>query len=133
MPANNYHSPLVMNDLEGRAILLWDGECAFCKNCIEWLLRLDKRGLILPVPYQEVPIPPMSKALREQCQRAIQLISPGQSPVSAGQAFLEILSLLGWKKSATVMSAAPFVYAVEILYWLIARNRWLIGRLVKKR
>lgn len=118
-----------MNKPECRAILLWDGECPFCKKCVDLLSKLDERGLILPLPYQEVPSPPMNEAFREQCRRAIQLIAPGQKPVSAGRAFLGLLSLLGWKKSAAIMSAAPFAYAVEILYWLIARNRRLIGSL----
>jgi hypothetical protein len=38
--------------------------------------------------------------------------------------------LLGWKKSAAVLSASPFVLFVEAGYWLIARNRGLIGRLL---
>jgi hypothetical protein len=38
--------------------------------------------------------------------------------------------LLGWKKSAAFLSAAPFVFIVEGGYWLIARNRGLIGRLL---
>jgi predicted DCC family thiol-disulfide oxidoreductase YuxK len=118
-----------MSEPNGKAILLWDGECLFCKKCVEQLIKLDEKGQILPLPYQEVPSPPMCEALKVRCQRAIQLIAPGQNPTSAGRAFLGILSLLGWKKSAAIMSAAPFVYAVEFLYWLIARNRRLMSRL----
>ena len=53
------------------------------------------------------------------------IIGGSSSPTVA----IGILSLLGWKKSAAIMSAAPFVYAVEFLYWLIARNRRLMSRL----
>lgn len=117
-----------MENSEPRALLLWDGECALCRKCVEWIERRDAGGRIRPVPYQEAPSPPMTVDLRRRCERALHLIPPGGEPVAAGKAALGVLSLLGWKKTAAFLSAAPMRWAVEAGYRLIARHRFFIGK-----
>jgi predicted DCC family thiol-disulfide oxidoreductase YuxK len=70
----------------------------------------------------------MTDDLRRRCERALHLIPPGGEPVSAGKAALEVLSLLGWEKTAAFLSAAPMCWAVEAGYRLIARHRSLFGK-----
>ncbi len=121
-----------MNAPFSKTVLLWDGDCALCRRCAGWLERRDRAGALLALPFQQIPSPPMTPALEARCRRAIQLIPPGGRALSSGRAVLGVLSLLGWKKSAAVLSAAPFVFIVEGGYWLIARNRGLIGRLLTR-
>ncbi|HJP12797.1 MAG: DCC1-like thiol-disulfide oxidoreductase family protein [Nitrospinota bacterium] len=119
-----------MNAPVPKAVLLWDGDCALCRSCAGWLERQDRAGALLALPFQQIPSPPMTPALGARCRRAIQFIPPDGRALSSGRAVLGVLSLLGWKKSAAFLSAAPFVFIVEGGYWLIARNRGLIGRLL---
>ena len=119
-----------MNAPVPKAVLLWDGDCALCRSCAGWLKRQDRAGALLALPFQQIPSPPMTPALGARCRRAIQFIPPDGRALSSGRAVLGVLSLLGWKKSAAFLSAAPFVFIVEGGYWLIARNRGLIGRLL---
>ena len=122
-----------MSDQGQKAILLWDGECAFCRKCVEWIEKRDRKKTIQPVPYQEVPSPPMTPQIRRRCRRAILLLQPGLPMLSAGRAALGVLSLLGWEKSAAILSAAPFIFAIEAGYRLIAFSRPFIGRWMIKK
>ena len=119
-----------MEGQETQIILLWDGTCDFCCRCVEWMKARDTTGRIKPVPYQDVPSPPMTEAFRVRCGRSIQLFLPGRSPLSGGKAALAVLSLLGWKKTAACLSRPPLVWGIDVLYRLIARNRGFIGRVI---
>ncbi len=119
-----------MTGRETRIILLWDGACDFCRRCIEWMMARDAAGRIKPVPYQDVPSPPMTETFRARCGRSIQLFLPGRPALSGGKAALAVLSLLGWKKTAACLSLPPLVWGVDVLYRLVARNRWFLGRVL---
>jgi len=116
-----------------KAILIWDGECALCRKGIEWVEKQKKTKAILPVPYQEVPSPLMTPLLTRQYQRSVQLILPAGRMLSGGGAVLGVLSILGWKKSYTIISLLPLSFIVEIVYRLISRNRWIIAKTLIER
>ena len=66
------------------ALLIWDGECGFCRNAVSWLLDQDRRARFQAVPFQDLPSPPMTPALRRQAERAVQVLTPqGQQAQSA--------------------------------------------------
>ncbi|MFQ5915781.1 MAG: thiol-disulfide oxidoreductase DCC family protein [Nitrospinota bacterium] len=111
-----------------QALLLWDGECGFCRRCVEWVEARDVESRIRPLPYQEAPSPPMTEELRARCQRAVVLLLPDDKSLSAGRAVLAVLSLLGWRKTVAALSLPPFVWAVEAGYWIVARNRGRVSR-----
>ncbi len=119
-----------MADQDTRLILLWDGACEFCRKCVEWIRARDASGRIKPIPYQEIPSPPMTGPVRERCGRSIQLFLPGRPALSAGRAALAVLSLLGWRKTAAFLSAPPLIWGVEAAYRIVARNRTLFSRIV---
>ena len=113
-----------------RPILLWDGACEFCRKCVEWISARDASGIIKPIPYQEIPSPPMTGPFRESCGRSIQLFLPGAPPLSAGRAALAVLSLLGWRKTTAFLATPPLIWGVEAAYRIAARNRALFSRIV---
>lgn len=115
---------------ETHLILLWDGACEFCRKCVEWIRTRDASGRIKPIPYQEIPSPPMTGPFRERCGRSIQLFLPGRPALSAGRAALAVLSLLGWRKTAAFLTVPPLIWGVEAAYRIVARNRTLFSRLV---
>lgn len=75
----------------------------------------------------------MTPALREACRLAIHVVTPGGEALRAGRACLGVLRVLGWRRTAAVLSVRPLVWAVELGYWIVARNRGRIGRLLHRR
>lgn len=110
-------------------LLIWDGECGFCRNALDWMLRQDHAGLFRAVPYQELPSPPMTPRLRQQAERAVQVITPEGQQISAGRAVLFVLQQVGWHPVlARFASRPPLVWGVELGYRIVARNRSLFSR-----
>ncbi len=73
----------------------------------------------------------MSPELREQARRAVQVITAGGRRISAGRACLFVLKEIGWRPSlARLGRHRPFVWAVEIGYRIVARNRGRFGRIL---
>lgn len=110
-------------------LLIWDGACGFCRNALCWLLQRDHAARIEAVPYQALPAPPMTPAFRRQAERAVQVITPEGQQLSGGRAVLYVLQQVGWRPVLVrVASHRPVLWAVELGYRLIARNRAFFGR-----
>jgi predicted DCC family thiol-disulfide oxidoreductase YuxK len=128
-PESNPETDILYPD--GRHWLIWDGECGFCRRAVEWFARRDRRGLFRIVPFQECPTPPMTPRLRKQSQRAIQVITRQGKQRSAGRAVLFALQEIGWHpRLARLAQRPPFIWLVELAYWIVARNRPFFSRLV---
>jgi len=104
------------------ALLLWDGECGFCRRSVEWAERRDTGHAFQAIPYQQAPSPPMTPDLRRACARAVHLLTADGELLRAGYPVL-----------ARVLAVPPLVWAVELGYWLVARNRQLASRVLFRR
>ena len=118
---------------DGKNWVLWDGDCGLCRRTIHWVQRRDTNRLFRSMPYQEAPWPPMTPELAAACERAVHLITPEGRMLRAGRAALYILERVGWGPAARLLSLPPFVWAVEAVYWLVARNRGLVSRFLFTR
>jgi len=115
------------------ALLLWDGECGFCRRSVEWAQRRDTEHAFQPIPYQQAPSPPMTPELRKACARAVHLLTSDGELLRAGRACLWVLERIGHPVLARVLAVPPLVWAVELGYWLVARNRQLASRVMFRR
>jgi hypothetical protein len=71
----------------------------------------------------------MTPALREQARKAVQVITADGRQLSAGQAILFALEEIEWHPDAVRLAGRrPFIWAVELGYWIVARNRPFFGR-----
>lgn len=71
----------------------------------------------------------MTPALREQSRKAVQVITAGGRQLSAGRAMLFVLEEIDWHPSVVRLGGRrPFIWAVELGYWIVARNRSFFGR-----
>ena len=116
-----------------QALLLWDGECGFCRRSVQWAERHDTGHAFRAVPYQEAPSPPMTPELRAACGRAVHVVTPDGRVLRAGRACLWVLERTGYPFLARVLALPPLVWAVEVGYWLVARNRTLASRLMFRK
>jgi len=119
---------MLMADCLRQYWLFWDRDCGFCQRGIAWVKRYDSTDVIQAVPYQEAPRPPMTDDLAQRCVRAVHVITPEGMILSAGRASLCILGLIGYRRLARILSIPPFVWFVELGYWLVARNRGFFSR-----
>jgi len=115
------------------ALLLWDGECGFCRRRVQWAERRDTTHAFQAVPYQQAPSPPMTPELRKACSRAVHLLTADGELLRAGRACLWVLQQVGHPVLARVLALPPLVWAVEVGYWLVARNRQLASRFLFRR
>ena len=44
--------PLAMSDSDSNPILFFDGVCGLCNSVVDWVLRNDRRGIVLFSPLQ---------------------------------------------------------------------------------
>ena len=81
------------------------------------------------ISFQECPSPPMTPALREQARKAVQVITADGHRLSAGRAILFALEQIEWHPNIARLAARrPFIWLVELGYWIVARNRSFFGR-----
>lgn len=117
-------------------LVLWDGDCGFCRRSIEWVQRQDGAGHFAAVPYQQAPAPPMTPALEVACERAVHVIRADGQMLRAGRAVIYILSvleggLLG--RAIGAMRLPPFIWLIELGYYVVARNRRFFSRFLFRR
>lgn len=115
--------------------VLWDGVCGFCRRSVEWAERRDRdrNRCLRCVPYQQAPSPPMTPELYQACARAVHVVTADGRVLKAGRAALFVLRQIGFGPLAAVASVPPFVWMVEVGYWMVARNRMLFSRFMFKR
>jgi hypothetical protein len=83
------------------------------------------------ISFQECPSPPMTPALREQARKAVQVITADGDQLSAGRAVLFALEHIDWHPHIIrLLGRRPFIWLVELGYWIVARNRSFFGRFV---
>ena len=91
--------------------------------------RKDKNRAFKIVAYQDAPSPPMTKELRQACKRAVHVIKTDGEILRGGRATLFVLQVLrvGYDLPR-LLALPPFVWLVEIGYFIVARNRPFFSR-----
>jgi predicted DCC family thiol-disulfide oxidoreductase YuxK len=117
----------------GAHLVLWDGDCGFCRRAIAWLQRNDRQHRFQFMKYQEAPSPPMTPALYRACSQAVHVIDDQGAIRRGGRATLFILEQEGWGPVARFLSLPPLIWLVEMLYRLVATNRLLFSRFFFRR
>jgi hypothetical protein len=70
----------------------------------------------------------MTPELAADCARALYVIRPDGTRLRAGRAILHMVGVIGHPTIARVLAWPPFVWMVEIAYWIVARNRHVFSR-----
>ena len=70
----------------------------------------------------------MTPALSRACDKAVHVITADGRMLRGGRASLFILECLGWGPWARLLALPPFVWCVEAIYYLVARNRGFFSR-----
>ncbi len=75
----------------------------------------------------------MTAELRQACAKAIHVVTTEGRTYRAGRAAMFILANTGWGWFARMLSWPPFVWFVELGYFIVARNRRFFGKFLFRK
>jgi len=104
-------------------VLLFDGDCAFCTRCAEWLVNVVRPRATVE-PWQLMPLPKLG-VTSVQCQQAVQWVAEGE-PTSAGAAAIAAALRAGrapWPLLGYLISLPPLSALSQFVYGLVAAHR----------
>jgi predicted DCC family thiol-disulfide oxidoreductase YuxK len=113
--------------LGGHWLVIWDGECGFCRRSVEWVLRRDRKGALRAAAYQECEawLPePVWRLSRTQAH----LRSPEGRYWGGGAAAIRLAGLLGHPWLERLLGLPPLRLLTELGYRTVAGNRRWLGR-----
>lgn len=109
-----------------RTVFLYDGDCGFCHACANFLKRRVAAAAIVR-PWQECDLDGLGVSA-EQCESAVQWVSPGEPVVAGPDAIAKLLTGAGrtkpWKTVGAVLSLRPVRRPAWAVYRWVARNRY---------
>jgi len=86
--------------------IVWDSECSICRRSVHWALAHDTHDQLRAIPYQEVPTPPLTPALREACRAAVHVRTTDGRWLRGGRACLFVLERFLDSHAITVVQSA---------------------------
>src|SRR5206468_540978 len=105
----------------GQGVLLWDGDCGFCRRVADVLKKIALRPLEMR-PFQEV-LPQLPAEILPWTTVQMHWVRPDGAIVGGSQALIEILEAANHRLTSGLLES-PLLRPVTWLgYRLVARNR----------
>lgn len=118
-----------MTDHE-RWLLVYDGDCGFCRGSVAWVLARNAKGVVDARPFQQEGVLERADLSREQARRAAWLVAPDGRRWSGADAAARVLRLLPrWGTLGKLLGADPVAWIARRAYRWIADHRPLMARL----
>ena len=112
----------------GRATLIYDGDCGFCRWSTDRILRQDRRGRIRPITLQDPEAGRLLEGMDPPKRlESMHLVTIDGRVYSAGAAIPPLLRLLPGGRLLAALAAA-FPRLTERLYRWVADHRDQLGR-----
>ncbi|BCM89624.1 hypothetical protein IAD21_01471 [Abditibacteriota bacterium] len=115
--------------MPNKHLVLWDGECGFCRRCTVWLRKQSRYDSLQFCPYQEADLTP---ELREECSKSIHVIKTDGEILKGGRAAMFLGRFTRWNRLARMGEWPIFLPFVEIGYSIVANNRMVFSKLMMK-
>ncbi len=107
-----------------RPVLIYDGECAFCRRWVRRLARLDRRDAIVLMERQDEAASATAGRSPDELRLAAHLVRPDGAVFAGAAAVREAVRWLRGGRLVTAATALPGVMPVaERVYAWVAR-RW---------
>ena len=112
-----------------RAILIYDGDCGFCRQTVAMVSKWDREGRLTLIPFQDqarvaafrIPLPALAAAMH--------LVLPDGRVLAGADAAADLLRLLPGKRWLAGIFALPGVLPLaRHVYRWIARQRHCLVR-----
>jgi predicted DCC family thiol-disulfide oxidoreductase YuxK len=112
-----------------KPILIYDGDCGFCKYWVNRWKRQTK-GKISYQPYQQMQ--DKFDITEDEFQKSVWLVVSDERKFSAAEAVVKSLALAGKKKWYWIYKNIPLMDKIfELSYLVIAKNRSFFFKLTK--
>ena len=111
-------------------LVLWDGDCGFCRRSVKWLLSHDRFGHLEAQSNQEADISP---ELREACQNAVHVVKSDGEILRGGRAVLFCGTQTRWNRLARIGLWPVVLPFIEIGYAIVAKNRAVFSKFLFTR
>jgi predicted DCC family thiol-disulfide oxidoreductase YuxK len=118
--------------LMGRAVLLYDQDCGFCRWATSRLLAWDRRGGVSAIAIQSDEGEALLRDVAPGRRLASWHLVTGDGVFSAGAAIEPLARRLPFGRPIAGVASA-FPRATERAYEVLARNRGTLGRLIGAR
>ena len=114
-------------ELRERWVILWDGDCGFCRRSVMWTLRHVPAERVTAVPYQQATawLPP---AVLDASPRQAHLRAPDGRYWGGGAVGVPLLRLAGHPWFAALLARTPLRYPLLWGYRWVTRHRAALGR-----
>jgi predicted DCC family thiol-disulfide oxidoreductase YuxK len=111
-------------------LLLYDGDCRFCRWSVAWVHDRDSRGVLKPVPIlSRTGAELLSDLAPADRLKSIHVIRGDGTRLSGGEAVPVVLDALpGWQRLAGLTRVSPT--ATDAAYRFVARHRDSFSRLL---
>jgi len=114
-----------------RPVLLYDGECRFCRFAARCVIRLDRRQELAFLSLQDDKAAPLLAALPANQRLATwRLAQPDGALSGYGNGMRELLETMRLARSARPLLDRVPDSVLDVVYGVVARNRGTLGRLV---
>lgn len=106
-----------------RPVFLYDGDCAFCTRCAEFVERRIPTTAKV-TPWQWVDLGPLG-VTQPEAEAAVQWIAPDGAIAAGPEAIARLLVDAGsfWRPLGRLLDLAPVRWVTWPIYRLVARNR----------
>lgn len=106
-----------------RAVFLYDGDCAFCTTCANFVERRIPTGASVR-PWQFADLDPLG-VTQAEAEAAVQWIAPDGSVAAGPVAIARLLVDAGsyWRPLGRLLDLPPVRWLAWPVYRLVARNR----------
>ena len=123
------------NTLSQSATLIYDGECNFCKACVDWIAKRARPGALEFLPFQAPARTERYPQLTDEaCNEGMRLVLPDGAVRSGEQAVPDLLRMLKrWRWFAFVFELPVIRGLSPIAYRWVVRNRFMISEFVRKK
>ncbi len=115
---------------DDRWLLVYDGDCGFCRGSVVWVLERDRADRIDARPFQASGVLEAAGVSRREAERASWLVAPDGRRWGGADAAARVLRLLpGWRLAGRLLGAPPVIWVARPVYRWIARHRPFMARL----
>ncbi|HEX6419031.1 MAG TPA: DUF393 domain-containing protein [Acidimicrobiales bacterium] len=106
-----------------RAVFLYDGDCAFCTACAQFVeRRIPTRAAMTPWQFADLAALGVAQA---EVEDAVVWVAPGEPRVTGPDAFARLFQDAGswWRPLGWALGRPPVRWLAWPVYRLVARNR----------
>ena len=117
------------NQKRSDALVLYDGDCGFCRWSVTLALRFDTAARLRPIALQTPGVLEAQGIALADAQKALHVVTPEGQVVRAGWALWAVARELPWWRATRVLWHIPgFAALADWLYYRVANNRDRVGR-----